>query len=303
MSFSNEKQKAAVLSICSNTLLITSKFIVGVFTNSVSIISEAVHSFTDLLAAVIAFISIKKSSAPADLDHQYGHGKYEDFSGFAEGSLIILAAGYIMYESIEKILTQKIDYIDSVAGIAVMAMSVVVNIFVSKHLFKIAAKNDSMALLADAEHLRTDILTSAGVLLGLILIKTTGIKILDPLAAIFVAVLILKTGFGLCSASLGNLLDTSLPENEKEIIQNVLNGYCPDKIFEFNQIKTRKAGADRLIEFTIVVSKNLTVEKSHKLCDEIETELKTRLKNAKITIHTEPCDGMCKKCNSNKLCE
>ena len=302
MSFSQEKQKAAVFSICSNTFLITSKFVDGVLTNSVSIISEAVHSFTDLLASIIAFISVKKSSEPADLEHQYGHGKYEDLSGFAEGALIILAAVYILYESIEKILTHKIDYIDSFAGIVVMSISIILNIFVSKYLFKTAKKTDSMALFADAEHLRTDILTSLGVLASLILIKVTGIKILDPLTAILVALLILKTGYKLCSETIANLLDTSLPESEKEIVQNIIDSYCKNKIFEVNQLKTRKSGPERLIEFTIIVSKDLTVEKSHQLCDEIEIDIKRQLKNAKVTIHTEPCNGSCSRCNLKRFC-
>jgi cation diffusion facilitator family transporter len=194
-------------------------------------------------------------------------------------------------------LTHKFDYIDSGAGITIMAISVVVNIIVSKYLYKIAAKSDSMALFADAEHLRTDILTSAGVLVGLILIKFTGIKILDPLAAIFVSTLIFKAGFKLCSTTLGNLLDTSLPQKEKEIIQNIIDKYCNDTIVEVSHIKTRKAGSDRLIEFTIVVHKDLTVEKSHQLCDKIETDIKTHLDNTKITIHTEPCNGFCVNCN------
>ncbi len=147
---------------------------------------------TDLLAAIIAFFSVKKSSNPPDEDHQFGHGKYEDFSGFIEGGLILLAAGYIIFEAVEKIISNKYDYIDTTAGIFVMLVSVVANIIVSRHLFIVARKSDSMALLADAEHLRTDVLTSLGVLIGLILIKTTGIKLLDPLVAIFVALVIIK---------------------------------------------------------------------------------------------------------------
>jgi cation diffusion facilitator family transporter len=293
----NEKTKAAGISILSNTFLIISKLLVGLFTNSVSIISEAVHSFMDLLAAVIAFFSVKKSAEPADDDHQYGHGKYEDVSGFAEGALILIAAFYIIYESIEKIYGGKIDYIDSIAGIAVMALSVIVNIFVSKNLAKVAKETDSMALLADAEHLKTDVLTSAGVLLGLILIKLTGIKILDPVVAIFVAFLIIKAGFELCSISLKNLLDSSLPEEDIEKIQSILTDYSVDKIISYEHLKTRKSGAEKLIEFTLIMPKDQHLADSHCLCDAIEADLKKNISRAFITIHTEPCDSECAVCN------
>ena len=293
----NKKAKAAAISIISNTFLIISKLLVGLFTNSVSIISEAVHSLMDLLAAIIAFFSVKKSAEPADEDHQYGHGKYEDVSGFAEGALIIIAAIYIIYESVEKLSSGKIDYIDSVAGIAVMALSVIINICVSKNLFKVAKETDSMALLADAEHLRTDVMTSAGVLVGLILIKFTGIKILDPIVAILVAFLIIKAGFELCSTSLNNLLDSSLPEEDIEKIKTVLTEYSLDKITSYNKLKTRKSGAEKLIEFTLIMPKDLHLNESHSLCDSIEADLKKNISNAFITIHTEPCDSECFACN------
>ena len=291
------KVQAAALSIISNTVLILSKLFVGIFTNSVSIISEAVHSFMDLLAAIIAFFSVKKSSEPADAEHQYGHGKFEDVSGFAEGALILLAAGYIIFESIEKIASGKIDYIDSFAGIVVMSLSVIVNIFVSRHLFRVAKQTDSMALLADAEHLRTDVLTSAGVLAGLILIKLTGIKMLDPVVAIIVAIVIIKAGYDLCSSSLKNLLDSSLPEEDMDTINRILFDYSFDRIVSFKDLKTRKSGAEKLIEFKIILPKTITLQDSHDLCDKIEQDLIENISNATITIHTEPCESKCAACN------
>lgn len=289
----NQKTKAASISVISNTFLIISKLLVGLFTNSVSIISEAVHSLMDLLAAVIAFFSVKMSAEPADKDHPYGHGKFEDFSGLTEGVLILLAAGFIIYEAVEKLLIGKIDYVDSIAGIIVMALSVVVNIIVSRNLFKVAKETDSMALLADAEHLRTDVLTSGGVLVGLIFIKFTGFKIFDPIVAILVAILILGTGLKLCITSVKTLLDSSLPEKEVETIKWVLNEFPHYKIISYKDLKTRKAGAERLIEFTLIMPKNLHLEDSHSFCDAMETDLKRNIPNAYITIHTEPCDGEC----------
>jgi len=299
---SGEKQNAALLSIGSNIVLILSKLVVGLITNSISIISEAVHSFTDLLAAIIAFFSVKQSANPPDSDHQFGHGKYEDFSGFIEGALILLAAGYIIFESVEKIINNKYDYIDTTAGIVVMLVSVIANIIVSRHLFNVARKTDSMALLADAEHLRTDVLTSAGVLVGLILIKITNIEILDPIVAILVALIIIKAGLNLCFNSGKNLLDGSLPEEEQKTILDTVNTYIPGEVIEIKELKSRKSGADKLIELIIVIPKKLTIEAGHALCDRIEEDLKNNIKNSRVTIHIEPCGCTCDNCKVEQAC-
>jgi len=303
MNFSAEKQKAALLSIGSNVVLILSKLVVGIITNSISIISEAVHSFTDLLAAIIAFYSVKQSSNPPDRGHQFGHGKYEDFSGFIEGLLILGAAGYIIFESIKKIIYNQYEHIDTTAGIVVMLVSVIANIIVSRHLFNIANKTDSMALLADAEHLKTDVLTSAGVLIGLILIKITNIEVLDPVIAVLVALIIIKAGINLCFKSGKNLLDESLPEREQKIISDTVNNYIPTEVIEIKELKSRKSGADKLIELIIVIPKKLTVEAGHSLCDRIEEDLKNNIKNAHITIHIEPCVFDCDNCKVEHTCK
>lgn len=302
MQFSAEKQRAALLSICSNIILIFSKLIVGIITNSISIISEAIHSFTDLLAAIIAFFSVKKSSNPPDNDHQFGHGKYEDLSGFIEGSLILFAAGYIIFESVEKIIRNKYDHLNTTAGIFVMVISVVANIIVSRHLFNVARKTDSIALFADAEHLRTDVLTSVGVLAGLVLIKITNINLLDPVVAILVALIIIKAGLNLCFTSGKNLLDTSLPESEQKIIFKTINNYIPNEIIEIKELKSRKAGAEKLIELIIIIPKKLTIEAGHALCDRIEEDLKNNINNSSITIHIEPCKCTCDNCKVEQTC-
>ncbi len=297
-----EKQKAALLSVVSNIFLIFLKLIAGILTNSISIISEAIHSFTDFLASIIAFFSVKQSSSPPDSDHQFGHGKYEDFSGFIEGGLILAAAGYIIFESVEKIINNKYEFINTTAGIVVMFVSVIVNIIVSCHLYNVAYKTDSMALLADAEHLRTDILTSAGVLVGLVLIKLTNIEILDPVVAIIVGLIIIKAGLRLCFASGKNLLDGSLPEEEQKIIFDTVNNYIPNEIIEIKEIKSRKSGAEKLIELVIAIPKKRTIEEGHNLCDKIEADLKNNIKNCHVTIHMEPCDNNCDVCKVEQKC-
>lgn len=295
------KKRAALLSISSNIVLIIAKFAVGLVTGSVSIISEAVHSFSDLLAAIMAYFSVKAAAEPADSEHQFGHGKFEDLSGGLEGALILFAAGYIIYEAIQKLLGNVSGEFNTGAGIFVMLIAVIVNIIVSTHLFKVAHKTESIALLADAEHLRTDVYTSFGVLVGLLLIKFTGITLLDPIVAILIALVIIKTGIDLCMASAKNLLDTSLPEEERIIIGNIVNNYMPDKVIDILKLKTRKAGAERLVEFTLTVPDEMTIRKGHELCDKIEEDLAKEMNNVKVTIHLEPCDGKCSDCKSSQV--
>ena len=281
-------EKAAKLSIFSNSSLIILKLIAGIITNSFSIISEAIHSMSDLLASFIAFFAVKKSAMPADKDHAFGHGKYEDFSGLIEGTLIILAGLYIVYEASKKLITHSQPQISVDLAIYIMIFSVVINALISCHLFKTAKKTGSIALFADAEHLRTDIYTSLGVVIGLFLIKITNIYILDPIIALIVAVLILQAGFSICKKTVSNLLDESLSEKEEqEIIYtiNLLKNSCE---FEIYKLKTRKSGVRKNIEITICVNGDMSVKDSHKFCNEVENILSEKIGNTDTIIHIEP---------------
>lgn len=241
-----EKKIAAILSIVSNTSLIVLKLIAGVISGSIGIISEAIHSSSDLLASVITFFSVSESSKPADEDHQFGHGKYEDFTSFIEGMLIIFAAFYIVYEALKKILFAHTLKIDINIGLVVMFISVIVNIFVSIYLFKTAKMTKSTALYADGEHLRTDIYSSLAVFIGLLLAKITGNPIFDPLIAIMVAIIIFTAGYKICSDAKESLLDTSLSEKENFQIKSIINNYLQNGVVALKTLRTRKAGLKRI---------------------------------------------------------
>lgn len=290
MQHTNEKKFAAFISIVSNTTLIILKFLAGLISGSISIISEAIHSMSDLLASILAFFSVSKSSIPADESHQFGHGKYEDLSGLIEGALIMLASFYIISEAAEKIMTNSKEQIEPNIGMAVMLFSVIANILVSFYLFKVAKKTDSIALFADAEHLRTDVYSSLAVFLGLLAIRITDIHILDPIIAIIVAVLILNAGYNICKKSVNNLLDGTLPKEEMEIINETINAYTLNHKIKFKNIKTRKAGMTRQIELTLLVDSDKSIKDGHKLCDEIETEIEQKLGNSDFLIHLEPLE-------------
>ncbi len=286
MELNTQKKFAAGLSITSNAIIILLKIVAGILSGSISIISEAIHSFSDFLASVLTFFAVSRSSEPADKEHPFGHGKYEDMSGFIEGGLIILAGLYIIYESVKKlILGYNIEF-NSMLGIYVMAFAVVANFMVSSYLFYVAKKADSVSLYADAEHLRTDIFSSLGVLIGLILIKITDIVILDPIIAIIVAIIIIKAGYSISKETLNNLLDGSLPEEDMKKIESILENNISIK--GYKDLKTRKVGQCKDIEITIFFEPNLTIAQCHKICDEIEEEIAKSFTNITIIIHPEP---------------
>lgn len=286
MNNSKKKEKVAALSIISNSILIILKLVSGILTGSMSVISEAIHSAFDLIASIIAFISVMLSSKPPDKDHPYGHGKIENISGLAEGLLIFVAAFFIIYESIKKIINpQKIE--DHFIAICVMIFSAVVNIIISKILYKVAKEEDSIALEADALHLKTDVLTSFGVAAGLILIKITNIYILDPLVAILVAFLIIKESWNLCKNAFGPLLDSKLSDDDENKIIEVMNNYS-SQIIDYHRLRTRKSGCVKYIDFHMTVKDDVSVKESHDLSEKIQIDMKKAMKNTSINIHIEP---------------
>ena len=282
----NKKVRVAALSIASNTVLILLKIAAGILSGSISIISEAIHSGMDLIAAVIAFLSVRMSSKPADKIHPYGHGKIENVSGVVEGLLIFAAAFLIISEAVKKIM-EPAEITGAYVAVAVMLFSGAANLFVSRQLYKTAREEDSIALEADALHLKTDVYTSVGVALGLLLIKVTGITMLDPIVAILVALLIIKEAWSLCKSAFGPLLDTKLSDEDEGRIREIMGKYS-GKILDYHELRTRKSGSVKYIDFHLTVGEKLTVKESHDLSDEIESELEAALKNTSINIHFEP---------------
>jgi cation diffusion facilitator family transporter len=287
----SRKRNIALLSVGSNSLLVILKIIVGFITGSVSIISEAIHSLMDLVASMIAFFSVRISDKPADERHPYGHEKMENVSGVVEGGLIVLASGWIIYESIKKLMSD--EPVTSVGlGFVVMFISAIVNFLVSRKLYQVAREEDSMALEADALHLKADVYTSLGVGVGLLLIWLTGLNFLDPIVAIGVALFILKEAFGLIMSAFHPLLDHKLSDEEEHQIKTAIKKFKNDYI-EYHDFRTRKAGKIRHIDFHLTLHRNITLEEAHKICDNIEREIEANLKHTKILIHPETCSNDC----------
>jgi cation diffusion facilitator family transporter len=290
----SEKTQVALFSVASNTFLTVAKVVIGLVSGSVSILSEGIHSGIDLVAAFIALFAVRESGKPADSCHAYGHGKIENVSATIEAALIFVAAVMIIIEAI-----QKIDKIleggggnvgNLGLGLVIMGVSAVLNLIVSTCLMRVARQTDSVALEADALHLRTDVYTSAGVFTGLLLIKITGWAILDPIIALGVALMIIKASFDLTKQAFAPLVDVSLPNEEREIIAEVLLRHA-DEFVEFHKLRTRKAGAERHIDLHLVVAKYTPVVDVHELCDTIEEEISEKLYGTHVLIHAEPCSS------------
>ena len=298
MDNQSRKVNVAILSVFSNTTLVILKLVIGLMAGSVSIISEAIHSGVDLLAAVIALISVKTSNLPADHKHPYGHGKIENISGTVEALLIFFAAAWIIYEAIHKLMHPTA--LESLGwGIGVMLFSTVANIIVSEMLFKVGRATDSIALQADAWHLRTDVYTSAGVMISLVLIRVLAWAMpgknffwIDPVAAICVALLIIKAAWDLTVQSGRDLLDANLPQNEEYLIREMIYAHRPS-VHGYHHLRTRKAGNFRFVDFHLKVDPHMSVLASHEITEDLSVHIKGKYPYTSVNIHIEPCDGNC----------
>jgi len=281
-----KKIRTARLSIMSNTLLIIMKLLAGILTGSVSIISEAIHSSMDLMAALIAFFSVKISARPPDKEHPYGHGKFENVSGVIEALLIFIAAGWIIFEAAKKLMEPTVP--ESIGiGTIVMFLSAVVNFIVSRRLLKVAKETDSVALEADALHLKTDVYTSLGVCVGLLLIWITNISLLDPIVALLVACLILYESYTLLKRAFSPLLDTQLPDTEIQTIQDIICKHLTTNM-GYHMLRSRKSGNMRYVDLHLELPGNLSVVESHNLCDNIENDIMSEIDHIEVYIHIEP---------------
>jgi cation diffusion facilitator family transporter len=260
------------------------KLVVGIISGSVSIISEAIHSSMDLLAAIIAFFAVRVSDNPPDSKHPYGHGKVENISGVIEGVLILGAAAMIIVEAIKKLIGESYELESIWIGSLVMLVSAIINTIVSKKLYKVARETNSVALEADALHLKTDVYTSLGVAAGLGLIMLTGIKWLDSVVAIMVAFFIIRESYNLINRAFSPLLDTAWGDTDIKDLERRLN----NMEVSYHDLRTRIAGNYKFIDIHVEIPESESVGNAHNYCDKIEDTLKDAYSNLTVTIHVEP---------------
>ncbi|HEY3283124.1 MAG TPA: cation diffusion facilitator family transporter, partial [Armatimonadota bacterium] len=272
-------------SILSNSFLILLKVVVGSLSGSVSIVADALHSGADLLAALVAFFTVRQSHKPPDQDHPYGHGKFENVSGVVEALLILPASGWIAVEAIQK-LRHGGELSHVYLGIGLMAFSAVLNWGVSSKLHRVARETESPALEADAVHLQTDIYSSLAVVFGLGLVRLTGVQAMDPLLALVVATMMVKMAWDLMKPSVEVLVDRGLPEEEVRRVEEVLRR--DERILGFHQLRTRRSGGTRLVDVHVQLDDDLSLRAAHRVTEEVEDEIRRELPNTQVMVHTEP---------------
>jgi cation diffusion facilitator family transporter len=283
------KQRTAALSVVSNSALILLKVIAGLLTGSVAILTEAVHSSIDLVASVVAFFSVRKADEPADESHRYGHEKIENLAAAIEGILILIGSVAIAFQAIRHLINHKSVQMVGI-GIAVIGVSMLVNIGVALRLRRAAARTGSPALAGDAAHLGTDALTSAAVLIGLVLMAITGAQWIDPVMALAVACVIVITGVRLLTQSTRVLVDESLPPSEVEAIRDAIEAFANRGVVGYHELRTRRAGARRYVDLHVQFHHGTSLEDAHRTAHELQDVIGHRLRGTDVLIHLEPED-------------
>jgi cation diffusion facilitator family transporter len=286
---SRAKVRAAVISIASNTTLVGAKAIVALLTGSISILSEALHSGNDLVAALMAFFAVRAATQPPDEIHRFGHGKFESLSGTIEGLLVVAVSVMIVWKAGPALVDGHRFQVNAL-GMGVMGGSAVVNLAVSRYLYRVARRTHSLALEADALHLSTDVYTSAAVVAGLAAVRVTHLYLIDPLLALGVAVLIAYQAAHLIRRGLSDLVDASLPRDERARIEKVLRDHQAMG-FTFHELRSRRSGASRDVDLHLELPPSMTIEAAHDVCDHLEEEIGDILPGSRVLIHVEPASA------------
>ncbi len=279
-------RRAAGLAILSNIILVIGKLAVGVGTGAVSILSEAAHSGVDLLVAVLAYAAVRFAQQPADRTHPYGHGKVEALTSLGEGLLIFGVAGLIVWQAVAALTgTPEIGHVD--LGIGVMVVAAAINIAMSRHLLRIARATGSPALESTGIELGTDVLTAAGVIVGLVVVRVTGLNVVDPLIGLVVAAVIAIAGTRVLVGAVRGLMDSTLPDEEEGVIRSVLDEHAGDFI-EYHGLRSRHVGSSHAVDLHLVVPRDMSVAAAHDLSSHLESDIADALPQTEVVIHVEP---------------
>ena len=280
-----EKKKVALFSVIAAVFITAFKLIIGLMTGSLGILSEALHSGLDMLAAIITYFSVSVSDKPADREHNYGHGKVENLSALIETILLLVTCVWIIYEAIHRLASGKTIIEVSIWSYVVVICSIVIDFTRSKALYRVAKKHNSQALEADALHFSTDIWSSTVVLFGLICYQFLGWHKADSIAALFVAIIVLYVSYQLGRKAIDVLLDKS-PVGTTKIVHEILKEF--PQVLKYHGLKARTAGADTFIKFNVHFDPELSLRQVHEVCDHIEAVIKKRVVRSEVYIHAEP---------------
>jgi len=279
---------AVKLSMVVIICLIILKVVVSIISRSISISAQAADSILDIFSIGITLIALNMSVTPADEEHPFGHSKAEGLAAMVQAILVLGAGGYIIYSAINRII--HTTAIEPDEGIAVMVISILTSLFLSRHLRRVAKATGSTAIDASARNISADVYSAAGVLLGLLMVRLTKLVILDPIIALIMAGFVLKAGREVTIRAIDELIDHALPKEEQEILNNCLKAHNT-QIVESHSVRSRRAGNVRFIDLHIVMPRNISFEKVHAMCDHLEQDITDEITNANVIIHAEPCSS------------
>ena len=280
-----EKKIVAISSIVAAVFLTSFKFIVGIITGSLGLLSEALHSGLDLVAAVVTYFSVRFSDKPADKQHQFGHGKMENMSALIQTVLLLVTCGWIVYEAIHRLTIKDFEIEVTIWSYLVIGISIIVDISRSRALYRVAKKHNSQALEADALHFSSDIWSSLAVLIGLLCVDVFDFHAADPIAALVVAVIVLSVCYRLGKKAFDILLDKA-PVQSYKYVADILDNH--DEIKQYHNLKLRAAGADTFVSFNIHLDPTMSFADVHKFCDHLEKDIQNKIPRCEVYVHAEP---------------
>jgi len=280
-------RRAASISIATNTTLVLFKLAAGVLTGSVAVLTEGLHSSVDLVASVLAYVSVRKAAKPPDAAHRYGHQKVENLTAAIEGLLILGGLALIIHEAVGR-LTANVLVRSPQVGIAVIAFSAFANIALGRYLWRSARRTGSAALDGNATHVRTDAVTSTGVLAGLIAAQLTGDRWIDPATALALAGVIVVSGVRLLHRAGAVLIDTGLDEQELETICGVLDDSVAPALVGYHKLRTRRAGARRHVDVHLQFRRDTSLLDAHVAAHGLKSAIGTQLPGTDVLTHLEP---------------
>jgi cation diffusion facilitator family transporter len=280
--------RIAAISLAATAFLLALKLAAAILSDSIAVFSDAVDSGTDLAAAAAALISVRIAAQPADEEHPYGHGKVEAMSAGVAATIVAIGGTFVVIQALRRLFGDQPD-IDVGIGLVAMVIAAVVNLVLAVFMRREAVRSRSMALTAESRHLQTNVVQAGTIITGLLLVGLTGNEIFDPLFALGLAAYMGWIAYGLVRTAAADIMDTALPEEELDIISDVIIAHPEAR--GFHRLRTRRSGADRHVDMHLLVDSHLTVEQSHEITEAIEHEIEAQLPGATVVIHLEPDDG------------
>jgi cation diffusion facilitator family transporter len=281
------KRRAAVVSLGYNLTATAVKLVAALITGSVSLLSEALHSATDVVASLFAYLGVRVGATPPDPQHPYGHGKAETLAGFGEAVLLIAIVGYLLFEGVRRLIVgselQQLEW-----GAAVMAFSTLTSLAVGQYVWRTGKRTHSLALMSNGQHLMIDFWTSLGLLVALGIIYFTGWVFIDALLAIGIALWLFRGAWQLAARAFHELIDHALPAEELARIDQILRS--EPNLLSYHHLRTRRSGSMRYVEVHIVLPREWSLQQAHEVADALERRIERELAPAEVTIHMDPYD-------------